>query len=81
MINAINHGADIVELDIVKSVDNQYYIFHEDFEIRHLGTAKRMSDMQSNEIDELKYINNANTRNNDKVILINFFVEVAKEHL
>ncbi|OQY32532.1 MAG: hypothetical protein B6241_10650 [Spirochaetaceae bacterium 4572_59] len=61
MLNAINCGAEIVELDISRSKDGDFFIFHQDLEPRHLMVNKKMDEMSTDEIKELYLWNNACT--------------------
>jgi len=59
MSNAINHGAHIVELDVSRSKDGVFFIFHQDLEPRHLGIQEKIDQMTSEKIKELPFINNS----------------------
>ncbi len=61
MINAINCGAEIVELDVSRSKDGDFFIFHQDLEPRHLMVPEKMDEMSTKKIEELYLWNNACT--------------------
>ncbi len=61
MINAIRHGADLVELDVSKSKDGVFFAFHQDQEIRHLMSIKKIEQMTAEEIKNLYFYTNAMT--------------------
>lgn len=54
---AIMAGADIVELDIIKSKDNQYFVYHDTEELRTLGFFNNLHNFTAQEIKEMKYLN------------------------
>jgi glycerophosphoryl diester phosphodiesterase len=54
---AILQGADIIEADIVQSKDLHYYAFHDNNEKRLFGFDERLQSLNSNQIDQLRYIN------------------------
>ncbi len=54
---AINHGADIIELDVSKSRDGKYYVFHPGTEPIFLNCGKYLSEMDSEDIDKLYLLN------------------------
>lgn len=56
-ICATKMGADIVELDIVKSTDGVFYGFHSKMELRLFGREFDLETMSSREIDNLQFIN------------------------
>ncbi len=54
---ALKQGADMIEIDIESSADGELFIFHPNMEPRHLGISKRLPEMTSAEIKELRYLN------------------------
>lgn len=59
MKNAINCGADILELDISLSSDGVFFVFHQNMEPRKLLTSKKISQMTAAKINSLPLYNNA----------------------
>lgn len=59
MQNAINCGADILELDISLSADGEFFVFHQNMEPRKLLTSKKISQMTAAKINSLPLYNNA----------------------
>jgi glycerophosphoryl diester phosphodiesterase len=55
---AIQSGADILEIDIIRSTDGMFYIFHDGTEKRLLGEDRNIKTMDSNKIESLYYRNN-----------------------
>ena len=54
---ALLQGADILEMDIFQSADGELYVFHTELEPLLLHTNKSVCDMDSSEIDKLRYYN------------------------
>ncbi|WP_176330360.1 glycerophosphodiester phosphodiesterase family protein [Oceanobacillus rekensis] len=57
MIAAYLSGSDIVEIDVVKSTDGKFYLFHDGNEQRLLRTSKNIIQMKSEEIESFHYYN------------------------
>ena len=52
---AVLHGADIVEIDIARSSDGQFFVFHEGYELRHFGITARISQLTATDVHNLRY--------------------------
>lgn len=48
-------GADIAEIDIVRSTDGEYFAFHDGFELSRLGDVGSLLDKTGDEIAALRY--------------------------
>lgn len=59
---ALMQGADIIELDITKSRDGKFFVFHPGKEKAHLGSFKPISAMKSDNVKKLRYINQDNDK-------------------
>ncbi len=59
---ALNQGADIIELDVSKSRDGKFYVFHPGMEKAHLGFPMLLSSVSSKRIDKLHFTNQDNTK-------------------
>lgn len=59
---AITDGADIIELDVAISKDNQLFVFHPGMENAHLNTNRLLKNMSADEIRKLRYVNSDNTQ-------------------
>lgn len=70
MTNAIRHGADMVELDVSKSNDGVFFSFHQDQEIRHLLTIKKIEQMSFEEIKRLFFYTGAMTESAFRVLTL-----------
>lgn len=64
---AIKAGADVVELDIVRSTDGVYYVYHDTEEARTLGFANNLHKFRSDEIDGMRYVNRYGFRTSRKI--------------
>jgi glycerophosphoryl diester phosphodiesterase len=54
---ALKQGADMLEIDVERSLDGKLYVFHPGMESAHLCHAERISRMTSEEISKLRYVN------------------------
>ena len=54
---ALMQGADMIEIDLNRSVDGELVIFHPGMESCHLGMEKPITEMTRAEIDSLRYVN------------------------
>ena len=70
MTNAIRHGADLVELDVSRSRDGVFFAFHQDQEIRHLLTIKKIEQMDLEEIKRLFFYTGAMTESAFRVLTL-----------
>ena len=64
---AMRSGADILEIDVVRSSDGKFYLFHDGNERRLLGQEKNIREMESAFIESLNYRNNIGQVVNYKV--------------
>ncbi len=55
--NALLHGADMIEMDVLRSTDGKYYLFHDGNEMRLIRTGKNVRLMSSEEIESYNYFN------------------------
>jgi len=54
---ALRQKADIVEIDVARSLDGRLYVFHPGMELPHLRSERFISEMTAAEVDELRYVN------------------------
>ena len=54
---ALRAGADIIELDISKSLDGTLYVFHPKTEPHFLRSEKLISELHDHEVDNLRLVN------------------------
>ncbi|MDL5352232.1 glycerophosphodiester phosphodiesterase family protein [Microbacterium sp. zg-YB36] len=52
---AVRSGGDLVEIDVVRSLDGEYFVFHDGYERQHFGIDRNLQTMSSVEIDQLAY--------------------------
>lgn len=72
---ALKQGADMIELDVTKSLDGTLYVFHPGMEKPHLGCDRLISDMHDDEVAALRFVNQDNTPTQFRV---NRFEEVLR---
>lgn len=65
--NALLHGADMVEMDVLKSTDGKYYLFHDGNEMRLIRTGKNVRLMSSDEIEAFDYYNYEGMKSGGKI--------------
>lgn len=49
-------GADIVEIDVIRSVDGEYFLFHDGTEKQHFGLDRNIKELSAAKIEQLSYI-------------------------
>lgn len=54
-------GADIAEIDIIKSTDGEYFAFHDGFELSRLGNVGSLLEKTAKEISSICYSDYPNT--------------------
>ena len=64
---ALTQGADVVEIDVSKSKDGQYYVFHPGMEHVFLRSSRQISEMDSFEVDAMFLVNQDAVRTSYKV--------------
>jgi hypothetical protein len=52
---AVRQGADMVEFDIVRSIDGEFFLFHDGYEPRHFGFEQRLGTLTAEQIRQLRY--------------------------
>ena len=70
---ALMYGADMVELDVTKSLDGEFYVFHPGMEPAHLCSHRYISAMKSQRVNGLRYTNQDNA---DTIYPVNTLEEV-----
>ena len=64
---ALTQGADVVEIDVTKSKDGQFYVFHPGMEHVFLRSDRPISEMDSSEVDAMFLVNQDSVRTSYKV--------------
>lgn len=59
---ALRQGADMIELDVTKSRDGKFFVFHPGKEPAHLKTHKALSLMNSESVKRLRFVNQDNDK-------------------
>ncbi|MGY5765483.1 glycerophosphodiester phosphodiesterase family protein [Brachybacterium sp. DNPG3] len=54
-VAALRSGTDIVEVDVIRSTDGEYYLFHDGYEDKHFAGAEDLRTLPSAAIDELSF--------------------------
>lgn len=54
---ALAQGADVMEIDVSRSLDGQLFVFHPGQELNHLGSARPVKTMTAEEVRNLRYLN------------------------
>jgi glycerophosphoryl diester phosphodiesterase len=54
-IAALRSGTDVVEVDVIRSADGEYYLFHNGYEDKHFASAEDLRTLTAAQIDELSY--------------------------
>ena len=52
---ALTQGADVVEIDVTKSKDGQFYVFHPGMEPAFLGIERRLPEMTAEEKNSISH--------------------------
>lgn len=66
-IIALKQGADVVEIDVSKSKDGKFYVFHPGMEHVFLRSDRQIKDMDSSEVEALYLVNQDSVRTSYKV--------------
>ena len=64
---AVMSGADMVELDVTKSIDGKYFVFHPGMEHAHLCKRKPIALMKAKDVEKLRFVNQDNCVTDHKV--------------
>ncbi len=64
---ALDQGADVVEIDVAKSKDGKFFVFHPGMEHVFLRSAKPISELDSSEVEEMYLVNQDSVRTSYKV--------------
>lgn len=64
---ALSQGADVVEIDVAKSKDGKFYVFHPGMEHVFLRSDKPISELTSDEVDAMHLVNQDSVATSYKV--------------
>ncbi len=73
--NAIKHGADIIEIDVTKTIDGQFVAFHTGEEPFLLGTHIPLTSMTLEQVKNLSLYNNIGQLTDQKLNLLDDILE------
>ena len=59
---ALAQGADIIELDVAKSRDGEFFVFHPGMEHAHLHSRKPIALMKASEVKRRRFVNQDDTK-------------------
>ena len=76
---ALSQGADVIEIDVSKSKDGKYYVFHPGLEPVFLRNEKRLSELDSSEIDELFLVNQDSVKTSYKIPTLSEVLSFLKD--
>ncbi|MDK8814828.1 glycerophosphodiester phosphodiesterase family protein [Corynebacterium sp. MSK073] len=55
IVAAEAEGADIVEIDVIRSADGEFYVFHNGYERLYFGLERDIRELSAAEIEDLQY--------------------------
>ena len=76
---ALNQGADVVEIDVSKSKDGKFYVFHPGMEHVFLRSDRRIDEMTSSEVDALFLVNQDSVKTSYKVPTLSEVLALLKD--
>ena len=76
--NALLHGADMIEVDVIRSTDGVFFAFHNGEEEHILGSKKDIRQMSSTEIESYCMINAIHQKVSQKVERLEKVLETFK---
>ena len=76
---ALDLCADVIEIDISKTKDGKYYVFHPWMEPVFLRSQKYICDMTADELDELRLVNQDGVKTSYKVPTLSEVLALLKD--
>jgi glycerophosphoryl diester phosphodiesterase len=76
--NALKHGADILEIDIAKTIDGDFFVFHTGQEPGLLGTNQRLDTMTTKQVLSYRLYNGIQEITSQKINTLNDVLEHFK---
>ena len=64
---ALDKGADVIEIDVSKSKDGEYFVFHPGMEKVFIGDPKSLSEMTAEEIKSINLLNSDRVKTSYKI--------------
>lgn len=78
---AVSLGADIVEMDVIRSRDGRFYVFHDSEEPRLLGFVNNIQTFTSKQIEEMRYLNRFGYRTHQKIDSLESVLRAFKDRV
>lgn len=75
---ALNHGTDILETDVAKAGDGELFIFHVRQELNQLKLDVHLDEMTTEEIRQLRYVNDCRAKTEWGIPTLDEFLERYK---
>ena len=76
---ALDQGADVVEIDVAKSKDGKFFVFHPGMEHVFLRSAKPISELDSTEVEAMFLVNQDSVRTSYKVPTLEEVLTLLKD--
>lgn len=77
--NALNQGADILEIDIAQTINGDFFCFHTGLEAQLFGSAQNFEDMTTQEVLKCKLYNVIGEPTSQKLDLLNDVLDHFKD--
>ena len=75
---ALNHGTHILETDVAKAGDGELFIFHVRQELNQLKLDVHLDEMTTEQIRELRYVNDCRAKTEWGIPTLDEFLETYK---
>lgn len=76
---ALSQGADVVEIDVSKSKDGEYFVFHPWMEPQFIKSEKYLCDLTAEEIENLRLVNQDGVKTSYKIPKLKEVLELLKD--
>lgn len=76
---ALKEGADIIEIDVAKSLDGELFLFHPGMELAHLGLPFSLNLLPSSIIKKIPYRNSDGVKTQFNITTFDDFLEEFKD--
>jgi glycerophosphoryl diester phosphodiesterase len=76
--NALKHGADILEVDVAKTIDGDFFVFHTGQESGLLGTDQRFDTMTTGQVLNYRLLNSMQEITSQKINTLDEVLEHFK---
>lgn len=76
---ALAQGADVIEIDVSKTKDGKFYVFHPGMEHVFLKSSRPISDMTADELDQMFLVNQDSVKTSYKVPRLSEVLALLKD--